>query len=64
VADVYQAILVHTDVDEGAESGHVSNHPLLDHINVQVGNLADHDPVFSVIRCYRFEKSGLFLIRK
>src|SRR5690606_11806238 len=36
--DVHQPVLVHTDVHEGAERGHVGDHPFQRHARPQIGD--------------------------
>ena len=41
LGDVDQAVLVHADVDEGAEGGDVGDRALEHHAGLQVGDLVD-----------------------
>ena len=41
LGDVHQAVLVHADVDEGAERGDVGHHAFELHAGLQVGDLLD-----------------------
>ena len=41
LGDVHQPVLVHADVDEGAERGDVGDHALQLHARLQVGDLLD-----------------------
>ena len=40
LADVNQSVLVHADIDECAEVGHVGDHALQNHSRLRVGDLA------------------------
>ena len=58
--DVHEAVLVHADVDEGAEGGDVGDDAFEDHVGLQVGKRLD-----AVLECSRFEfwariAAGLF----